>query len=308
MRSPLAYRPRSRPLQLADPGAAVAYLGAFALAAFLFADPLLLCAIMLAACLAGYLAGVGGAVRFGLRMGLLLVVLMVVVNGLVNARGSTVVMRLGEWPLFGRVDVTLESLAAGAVIGLRGLAVMVVASVYSAAVDPDRVLRALRPWLRRSALTAGLASRLLPVMLDDAGRLSEAAKLRGPGAAPVGRGPMARRLLAGSLDRAVDVAATLELRGYSLPAPRSSGRLRLSSRSPVESRGRRSRFNRRFILAAAFVGLGSLALRFSGVGGFDPYPTVDYTVGWANGVAALALIAAGAVPVYRAPATDGRRR
>ena len=30
---------------------------------------------------------------------------------------------------------------------------------------------------------------------------------------PVGRAPLARRLLAGSLDRAVDVAATLELRG-----------------------------------------------------------------------------------------------
>ena len=41
-----------------------------------------------------------------------------------------------------------------------------------------------------------------------------AAQLRGPGAAPVGRAALARRLVAGSLDRAVDVAATLELRGY----------------------------------------------------------------------------------------------
>ena len=44
----------------------------------------------------------------------------------------------------------------------------------------------------------------------------------GPGAAPVGKASLARRLLAGSLDRAVDVAATLELRGYSLDAPRAA--------------------------------------------------------------------------------------
>lgn len=312
MRSPLAYRPRPRPLQLAGPDAACAYLGALIFAAFLFSDPLLLGAITLAGCLAGALAGVTGAVKFALRIGFALTVLMIVVNGLVVSRGSTVILRLGEWPLLGRVDVTLEALAAGAVIGLRALAVMVLASVYSAAVDPDRVLRALRPWLRRSALTAGLASRLLPLALDDAGRLREAAKLRGPGAAPVGRGPMARRLLAGSLDRAVDVAATLELRGYSLPGAtsRRSGQTAghgapglAEAPEKKRNRPRRSRFDRRFWAAAVVIAGGSIALRLTGSGGFDPYPALDYAIGWANGLAALALFAAGLVPLRRrAPA------
>ena len=127
--------------------------------------------------------------------------------------------RLGEWPLFGQVDVTAEAIAAGAVLGLRAAVVMVAFAVYSACVDPDRVLRALRPLAGRSALTATLVSRLVPVAAADAARLRDAAQLRGPGAAPVGRAPLARRLLAGSLDRAVDVAATLELRGYSLETP-----------------------------------------------------------------------------------------
>ena len=72
-------------------------------------------------------------------------VLMVAVNGLVYHRGDTVLVRGWELPVLGRTDVTLESLAAGGAIGLRVVVVVLAFAVYSACVDPDRVLRALRP-------------------------------------------------------------------------------------------------------------------------------------------------------------------
>lgn len=294
MRSPLAYRPRQRPLQLASPGAAVAYLASLSLAAFLFSDPLLLLAIGAAACIAGFLSGLAPAVRFALKIGLVLAVLLVLVNGIAVSRGETVLFRLGEWPLFGRVDVTMEALLGGATIGLRAVAVMVLGAVYSAAVDPDRVLRALRPWLGRSALTASLAARLLPVAFDDAQRLGEAARLRGPGAAPVGRGPMARRLLAGSLDRAVDVAATLELRGYGLMDRGSPGTWkRRRDRVPRL----RSRFDRRFYLVAGLIAGFSIAARIGGIGGFDPYPTVEFQASLASLALAAGILLSGLAPI-----------
>ena len=194
----------------------------------------MLAAAGVAAVLAGLLAGARRAVRAALRMGLALALLIVVVNALVVSRGETVLARLGEWPLLGSVDVTLEAIGAGLVLGLRAAVVMVCFAVYSACVDPDRVLRALRPIAGRSALTATLVSRLVPVTAADAGRLRDAARLRGPGAAAVSRAPLARRLLAGSLDRAVDVAATLELRGYGLDAPRAAAPARaLAPRRPL---------------------------------------------------------------------------
>ena len=76
------------------------------------------------------------------------------------------------------------------------------------------MLRSLRPLARRSALTATLIARLGPLAAADHARVREAAALRGPAAAPVGRASMVSRLVAGSLDRAVDAAAALELRGY----------------------------------------------------------------------------------------------
>ncbi len=262
MRSPLAYTPRHSPLHRASVGAAVAYLGAFAVAGFVLASPLLLVAAGAGVTLAGLLAGARRAVGASLRIALSLGILIVIVNGLVTDRGDTVLLRLGEWPLLGQVNVTAEALVAGAQLGLRAAVTIVAFGVYSACVDPDRVLRALRPIAGRSALTATLVSRLVPLAAADTVRLREAAALRGPGAAAVGRGAMARRLLAGSLDRAVDVAATLELRGYGLGV-----------RPPRDPR-RSTRFDGRLYLAAAAVLATLVFARVSGGDAFDAYPAL----------------------------------
>lgn len=289
MRSPFAYTPRPGPLQAASPGAAVAYLGALTAVAFLYSSPLVLLAAGAAVAIAGLLAGARGAVRAALWMSLTLGVLIVVVNALVVNRGETVLARLGDWPLLGVVDVTAEAIVAGLVIALRAAVAMIAFAVYSACVDPDRVLRALRPVAARSALTATLVSRLVPVTAADAGRLRDAARLRGPGAAEVGRAPLARRLLAGSLDRAVDVAATLELRGYSLEAPRP------------ERRRHRSRYDRRFYLAGAAVLLAAIAGKLLGADDFQTYPTVQVGLGPITLALSALLVVSGLTPWRRRP-------
>ena len=301
MRSLLAYKPRRAPLQEASPGAAVAYLGAIVVVAFLYLNPLILLAAMAAAALAGVLAGARLAVRAALKMALSLALLVAVVNALATSRGETVVARLGDWPLLGRVDVTLEAVVAGVSYGLVAAATIVAAVVYSACVNPDRVLRSLRPLAGRSALTATLVSRLVPVAAADAGRLRDAATLRGPGAAPVGKAPLARRLLAGSLDRSVDVAATLELRGYSLDAPRA------------RNRRDRSRYDRRFYTVAALVFATAIAGKFLGADDFQAYPTVTIGLGPATLAVAAVVTLSGLAPLRRpmkrrASAADGRKR
>jgi len=301
VRSPFAYVPRRGPLQAASPGAAVAYLGAIVVVAFLYSSPLVLIAAGVAATLAGLLAGARTAVRAALKMGLSLALLIVVVNALVVSRGETVLARLGHWPLLGRVDVTLEALVAGLSYGLRAAVAMVAFAVYSACVDPDRVLRALRPLAGRSALTATLVSRLVPVAAADAARLRDAAALRGPAAAAVGKAPLARRLLAGSLDRAVDVAATLELRGYSLDAPRARNR-----RAP-------SRHDKRFYTVAALVLATAIAGKLLGADDFHTYPTIAIGLDPATLAVAVVVACSGLAPLQRSPrransAADGTKR
>jgi energy-coupling factor transport system permease protein len=284
MRSPFAYTSRPGPLQAATPGAAVAYLGSLAAVAFLYSSPLVLGAVGAAAVLAGLLAGARRAVRAALWMGLTLALLIVAVNALVVDRGETVLARLGEWPLLGPVTVTAEAVAAGAVLGLRAAGVLVVFAVYSACVDPDRVLRSLRPLAGRSALTATLVSRLVPLAAADGARLRDAARLRGPAAASAGRAPLARRLLAGSLDRAVDVAATLELRGYALEVPKAS-----STRA-------RSRHDGRFYAIGAVVLAVAVAGKLAGADAFDFYPAIEIGTGPATFAMAFVVLLAGFAP------------
>ncbi|HEY1855620.1 MAG TPA: CbiQ family ECF transporter T component [Solirubrobacterales bacterium] len=287
MRSPFAYTPRNRPLQAASPGAAVAYLGSLLVVAFLYSNPLVLLGAGAAAVVAGLLAGVRAAVRAALRMGLALALLIAAVNALAAHRGETVLARLGDWPLLGQADVTLEALVAGAVFGLVAVVALVAFAVYSACVDPDRVLRALRPVAGRSALTATLISRLVPVTEADAGRLGDAAALRGPGATAVGRAALARRLLAGSLDRSVDVAATLELRGYSLGAPR--GRRRQQP----------SRYDRRFYVVGAVVLLVAIAGKIAGADEFHAYPAIEVGTGAPTLAVAAVVAVSGLAPLRR---------
>ncbi|MEK6277689.1 MAG: energy-coupling factor transporter transmembrane component T [Actinomycetota bacterium] len=280
MRSAIAYTPRRGLLQSASPRAAIAYLGSFVVVAFLFFSPIILAAAAIGAAIAGVAAGAGRAVAAATRAGLVLTFLITVVNGLVTDRGVTVLARLGDFPLLGQVNVTAEALTNGAAIGLRIVAAMIACAVYSACVDPDRVLRMLRPVAGRSALTATLISRLVPVALGDASRLNEAARLRGPAAAPVGRGAFARRLLAGSLDRAVDVAATLELRGYGMDVPAGEG-----ARD-------RSRHDRRFLVAGIALALAAIVATIAGAASFDTYPEIEVSTG--PGTLALAAVTVGA--------------
>lgn len=281
MRSALSYFPGRSPLHRANPGPATAYLGSLVVVTFVFPSPLVLAAVGASVALVGLAAGARRAVRASLRLALPLMLLMIAVNALVTHRGDTILVRGWEAPVLGRMDVTLESLAEGARIGLLVAVVIVAFAVYSACVDPDRVLRALRPVARRSALTAALVARMVPLAAADFARLSEASALRGPAAEPVGRAALVRRLVEGSLDRSVDVAATLELRGHSLPGgPRSAKR--------------RSRDDLPLAVAAALMAAVIVAGLLVGAGGFETYPRIELETGPATLLlcAALALLAA----------------
>ena len=74
---------------------------------------------------------------------------------------------------------------------------------------------------------------------------------------PPARAALARRLVAGSLDRAVDIAATLELRGYARGVPRRAGRRR-GSRHGWRFARRRRRDRRRSGVGARLAGVGEL--------------------------------------------------
>ena len=289
MRPALSYLPRRTPLHDAGAAAASVYLGSFAVVAFVNSSPIVLAGAGAGVAVAGFGAQAGKALGASLRWGATLGIFIVAVNGLVVQRGDTILVH-GLWlPLIGPSDPSAEALAEGGALALRIVVVLMAFAVHTACVDPDRTLRLLRPVARRSALTATLVARLVPLAVADHLRLGEAAALRGPAAAPVGRAALARRLVAGSLDRAIDVAATLELRGYARGAPGSA------------RGGRRSRRDGRFFAAGLVIAGIGIGARAAGVGAFDAYPTVAVESGWPALLVAASIPLAAAVPLVRRP-------
>jgi energy-coupling factor transport system permease protein len=200
-----------------------------------------------------------------------------------------VIFRGGDF-LGRRIDVTLESVAAGGVAALRVLVVTAAFALYTAAVDPDAVLRLLRRVSYRSALTGSLTTRLIPVLQRDAQRMIEAARCR---PRPPARGRVVLAVLARSLDRATDVAAALEVRGYARARPAPGARRRWS------------RHDARLTAVAAVVVAAAVAGKIAGVGGFDPYPSLSVAAGPPELGLALLTAFAGALPFAGARARLG---
>jgi energy-coupling factor transport system permease protein len=294
-----AYRPTGSGLHRAPAGVAVAYIAVPVAAAMLFDHPLVLLSLLAALLLAGAAAGVAAELGRAARFGLPLAIVVALVNPLVSHEGLTVFWHGPVVPVLGRLDFTLEALAWGGVAGLRALDVVLAFALYSAVVDPDEVLRAARRVSLRSALTASAATRLVPVLARDAERLGEfyefraAAPAQGGGwGARVRRSAvMMRALAAGALERAVDAAAALEVRGYGA-APARLGRRR---REPL------SAGDWVVALSALAGGVALVAGRLAGLADFDPYPSIEVALGGGEAALVLALPGAMLLPFVGAP-------
>ncbi len=278
----MTYRRRASPLHAARAGVGSLFCVVLAGVALSFEHPLLLGAVLLAVLLAGAGAGVGDVVARSLLWGLPFAALIALVNALVVRDGLTVIARLGHLPPLGEIDVTLEATTYGGILGLRALIVIACFALHSAAVDPDELLRAFRRLSFRSALTAALATRMVPVLARDARRLRDAQRCR-PGR-PATRLAIMRAVTSGALDRAVDVAATLEVRGYG------------GTRRPQRQARPWSRHDLAFAAAAGALAVLGLAAQLLGWEPFAAYPRTQAPVDAGVVALALGLVACALLP------------
>jgi energy-coupling factor transport system permease protein len=244
--------------------------------------PALLVAVLAVETAAALAAGLAGELRRTAAWGLPFAVAVMAINALITRDGATVVFRGPHLPWPGQVDITLEALTYGGVLGLRILAIFGTAVFLTAAVDADELLRGLRRVSLRSGLTAALAMRMFGVLRRDAARLADAQRcLPGGGASRIA---VLHAVTTGALDRATDVAATLEVRGFGaggrpprMPRPWSRHDLAFAASSVA------------LLAVAAGVALGAW-------GSFEAYPRLHAPLTPATLVAIAALAACALLP------------
>lgn len=198
-----------------------------AMAASRTTNPLLL-ALLVA--VVGYVVAarreLGAASPFGafLRLGLFVIAMRVLFQALLGGGvpGTIVVLTLPEVPLpagAGGVrlggPVTLEGVLAAAYDGARLAAILACIGAANALASPRRLLRYVPATLYEVGTALVVALTYAPQLVDDAQRVRAARRLRGH----AGRGPrelarLAVPVLDSALERSLDLAASMESRGY----------------------------------------------------------------------------------------------
>jgi energy-coupling factor transport system permease protein len=293
MLATLFYRRLASPLHATRATVAATWAGALIAATLLTNNPLVLGALAAAVLGAGAGAGLWAELARTSRTILIVAAPIVAINVLVSRDGLTVFARLGDLGPFGQGDLTVEALVYGAVIALKVGLLMLVTTLASLSIDPDELLAMFRRHSFRSALTASLATRMVGVLAADSQRLAEAQRTRPSGAgdgtrrsAIGGRVRLLSAIVGSSLDRSMDVAATLELRGFAVGGKRAPAR-----RRPF------SRHDHAFALSAACVLALALLGALGNFAAFTAYPLVNMPVSVATVALCVALLAAVLFPM-----------
>jgi energy-coupling factor transport system permease protein len=231
-----------------SPAPAAALLAALAAAALL-ADRIVSVAAIAAVLLVACLQGPAGRRRLYLVGALVSGLAVFLLTPFVSTIGYHVLWSGPTVPVLGQLDVTREELRIGLFQGLRLTAVALAFAAYALLLDHDRLVQSAG-FARRSVLAIALATRLVPTLERDAAGLVEA--LRGRGVEVTGARGRARLLaplLAGSLERALNLAEAMEARGYGRPG---------ATRAPRPPWGLRERGA--LVLACLLVAIGALWL------------------------------------------------
>jgi energy-coupling factor transport system permease protein len=222
--------------RLLHPAAWWAWAIGLAMAASRTTNPLLLALIVV---VAGYVVAarreLGAASPFGafLRLGLFVIAMRVLFEALLGGGipGRTVLLNLPQVPLptgSGGVrlggPVTLEGVLAAAYDGARLAAVLACIGAANALASPRRLLRYVPATLYEVGTALVVALTYAPQLVDDARRVRAARRLRGH----AGRGPrelarLAVPVLDSALERSLDLAASMESRGYGRSVHRDTG-------------------------------------------------------------------------------------
>ena len=146
--------------------------------------------------------------------------------------GGTLLWEGPTIPVLGPLDVSTDEVSAAVLSGLRLTSVALAFSAYALLLDHDRLV-ASAGFARRSALAVALATRLVPTLERDAAGLAESVRGRGVELSGVrGYAALLSPLVAGSLERASNLAEAMEARGYGRPGASRAPRPCWPGRAP----------------------------------------------------------------------------
>jgi energy-coupling factor transport system permease protein len=163
------------------------------------------------------------------RFGALLWLLAIPFTALTSHHGAIVLFTLPRhWPVIGG-PITLEAFLYGLTGGLALITLLLIFAVFNVAVDQARLLRMTPGFVYQMGVVAGIAVAFVPQMVASWQAIHEAQQVRGHKV----RGvrdllPLLLPLLVTALERAMQLAESMEARGFGGQTVSASPGLRLA--------------------------------------------------------------------------------
>ncbi len=220
------------------PVAWLAWLAAAALPALSTRNPLYLSLLLLAVGVTNLTLGRANpaARSWGtfLRFSAWLWLLTIPFAAFMSHYGTIVLFRLpASWPAIGG-PITLESILYGFTSGLALITLLTIFATFNIAVDQARLLRMTPNFIYQAGVVAGIAVAFVPQMVASWQTIQEAQQVRGHKV----RGirdllPLLLPLLVTALERAMQLAESMEARGFGGQSVTGTPRRRLANQTAI---------------------------------------------------------------------------
>jgi len=217
----LAYREKDNFIYKLHPFTTVAYICVVILLSLIFAHPVYLLGLFLAMC--GVIIASGNLREWKpyLLFSLGLIAMIILVNAVLVQTGATVLFSGPRVPVLGTIKISLEAICFSGAMGVRLLIIISAFCFYTYAVHPDKVLKLLSKFSSKSVLAIILSTRLFPLLVEDVRRISDVQRCRGLKLDTGTRWqrlrnclPIINVLLLSSLERSMQMAESMQARGY----------------------------------------------------------------------------------------------
>ena len=149
------------------------------------------------------------------RLALFLWAFTILFNALAVHAGERVLFALpASWPVIGG-PITLEAVIYGFITGMNFVALILIFAIYNSVLGPQTILRMIPGFAYQTGVAISIAVSFVPQTLIAWNELREAQRLRGYRVKGLrGLAPLFVSLLGYGLDRAIQLAESMDARGF----------------------------------------------------------------------------------------------
>jgi len=202
-------------------GGIILYIGSLVFLASVLTHPLYLAALLSSVVAVAYASHCLRQMKTYFLIAMPMVLLIMIINPLLSREGKTIIWEGPLLPVLGKLEISLEAILYGGNMGMKLAVIIGAFGLFNLLVDPDKFLSFCSRYVKKSAITISLTTRMLPNMAKRLREIKDVYRTRGVNLSKGSKlqrlkllPPLIKVLLLSSLEDTFKVAESMQARGF----------------------------------------------------------------------------------------------